>query len=130
MNRVILIGNLGQDAELRHTQAGTPVSNFSIATTERWMNKDGERQELTTWHRIVLWGTVAEALKPYLVKGKQVAVEGKLRANKWTSADGDKRETMEVIAEKVTLLGSREGRGQGRQQSEPMPDLTEDDIPF
>jgi single-strand DNA-binding protein len=110
MNRVILIGNLGRDAELRYTGGGTPVSSLNIATTETWKDKQGKKQEQTEWHRIVLWGTMAENLNEFLVKGKQIAVEGKLQTRKWSDKDGVERYTTEIKADRVTLLGGQQQR--------------------
>ena len=115
MNRVVLIGNLGRDAELKYTQAGTPVSTVTMATTETWNDRDGNRQEKTEWHRVVLWSRTAEALNEYLVKGKQIAVEGRLQTREWTDKDGNKRYTTEIRADRVVLLGSG-GDGQRRER--------------
>lgn len=116
LNKVFLIGNLGRDAELRYTQSGTPVSSFSIATTEAWTTKDGEKREQTEWHRIVLWGKSAESLKDYLTKGKQVHVEGRLQTRQWEK-DGQKHYTTEIKADRITLLGSASG-GSGRKRTD------------
>ena len=108
VNRTFIVGNLGRDAELRYTGGGTPVANFSIATSESWTDKQsGERREQTEWHRICLWGPSAEKLQEYLVKGKQVCVEGRLQTRQWEDRDGNKRYTTEIRADRVTLLGRR-----------------------
>lgn len=112
LNRVTLIGNLGRDAELRYTQGGDAVSTINIATTQTWKDKGGNKKERTEWHRVVIWGKVAEALSEYLVKGKQVAVEGQLQTRKWTDKDGTERYTTEIRASNIVLLG-----GGGSQQS-------------
>ena len=125
-NKVILIGNLGRDAEIRQTDHAT-VANFSIATTERWKSRDGEKQEHTEWQRIVLWGKVAESLGQYLVKGKQVCVEGSIRTEKWTDKDGNEKTTQKINATEVTLLGG--GGGAERRESVPSRDIN-DDPPF
>ncbi len=104
VNKVILVGNLGRDAEVRFTPSGAPVASFSIATTENWTGKDGQKQEQTEWHRIVLWGKTAETLQPYLTKGKQIYLEGRLQTRQWEK-DGQKHYTTEVKADKVVLLG-------------------------
>lgn len=114
-NRVILIGNLGRDAELRYTPSGAPAATFSMATTETWKDKAGAKQERTEWTRIVLWGTAAEAVSKYLTKGKSVAVEGKLQTRQWDDKNGVKRYSTEVKADRVVLLGSKEG-GDGQQK--------------
>ena len=109
MNKVILIGNLGQDAELRYTPGGAAVTTLSLATTERWNDKDGGKQERTEWHRVILWGKTAESLAPYLLKGKQISVEGKIQTRKWEDKEGNDRYTTEIRADRVELLGGAGG---------------------
>src|SRR5512144_1908489 len=116
VNKVILVGNLGADAELRYTGGGMAVANFRIATTEVWKDKDGQKQEQTEWHRISLWGKQAEAVSKYVVKGKQVYVEGRIQTRKWQDKEGQDRYTTEIKADRVTLLGG--GGGGGRSQVE------------
>ena len=150
VNKVILVGNLGRDAELRYTPGGAAVANFSIATTETWTDKNsGERREQTEWHRVVLWGKQAEALNEYLKKGRQIYVEGRLQTRQWDDRDGNKRYTTEVRSDRLVLLGGRRDDAAGGRQGpykEPESshapgtdpadgggggaDLTEDDIPF
>jgi single-strand DNA-binding protein len=142
VNKVILVGNLGRDAELRYTPGGAAVAKFSIATTEMWNDKAGQRQERTEWHNIDLWGKQAETLSEYLVKGKQVYVEGRLQTDEYTDKEGVKRKSTKVRCDRVVLLG---GGGGGRNQSvdrggdsmsshAPASDMAEplsdDDIPF
>ena len=136
-NRVVLVGNLGKDAEVRFTSSGTAVANFAIATTERWTTKEGEKQKKTEWHRIVLWGRAAEALQSYLVKGKQVLVEGSIQSSKWQDKEGNDRYTTEIKARGVTLLGGRPDADASAGHQQPTAQdfsatdsLTEDDIPF
>lgn len=105
VNKVILVGNLGRDAELRYTTGGDAVATLNMATTESWKDKQGQKQEKTEWHRIVLWGKVAESLNEYLTKGKQIYVEGRLQTRQWDDKDGNKRYTTEIRADHVTLLG-------------------------
>ena len=93
VNKVILVGNLGRDAELRYTPGGAAVATLNLATTEVWNDKQGQRQEKTEWHRCVLWGKQAESLQEYLVKGKQIYVEGRLQTRQWDDKDGNKRYT-------------------------------------
>jgi len=142
VNKVILVGNLGKDAEVRVTPGGQSVASFSIATTENWTSKEGEKKEQTEWHRIVLWGKTADTLQPYLVKGKQIYLEGRLQTRQWEK-EGQKHYTTEVKADKIVLLGGGGGgsRGGDRQverggdsgYQDPMRDpapVTDDDIPF
>ncbi|MSO30587.1 MAG: single-stranded DNA-binding protein [Acidobacteria bacterium] len=142
INKVILVGNLGKDAELRATSGGTSVATFNLATTEVWNDKQGQKQEKTEWHKIVLWGKQAESLHKYLIKGKQIAVEGSLQTRSWDDKDGNKKYMTEIKAQHVTLLGgggSGGGRSMDRSGSQssadgmdesPMEPLTDDDIPF
>ena len=136
LNKVILVGNLGRDAELRYTASGLAVSTLNIATTETWKDKDGEKQEKTEWHRIIVWGKTAEALNEYLVKGKQILVEGKLQTRKWEDKDGATRYTTEIKSDRVTLLGSGGKRDESDQRrgnseaEEGSQTVNEDDIPF
>src|SRR4051812_43740861 len=111
VNKVILIGNLGADPELRYTPSGQPVANFRIATSESWMDKQGQKQERTEWHRIVAWGKLAELCGEYLKKGRQVYIEGKLQTRQWEDRDKNKRFTTEIQARELTFLGPRDGAG-------------------
>ena len=113
MNKAILIGNLGADPEVRYTASGSPVANFRIATSEVWNDKNGERQERTEWHRIVVFGRQAETCGEYLKKGRSVCVEGRIQTREWEDRDGNKRWTTEIVADRVTFLGGREGGGGG-----------------
>src|SRR5262245_43673995 len=136
VNKVILIGNLGRDPEVRFTQGGTPVANFTMATTERWNDPSGEKKERTEWHRIVVWGKQAEVAAEYLKKGRSVYVEGSLQTREWTDRDGNKRYTTEVRAQRLQFLGrpdDRAGSSSGPQveeAGEPAAGYAEDDIPF
>ena len=118
VNRVIRVGNLGRDAELRYTQGGSPVANFNLATVEKWKDKGGKLQEKTEWHRVQLWGKVAESLHAYLTKGKQVYVEGKIATRKWKDRDGNDRSSTEIKADNIRLLG---GKGNGQQSRRQAP---------
>jgi single-strand DNA-binding protein len=134
VNKVILIGNLGADPEVRYTPSGTSVANFRIATSEQWTNKDGEKEERTEWHKIVAWGRLGEICGEYLHKGKQVYIEGKLQTRSWEDRDGNKRYTTEVIAYTMQMLGSAGKGGTSEMnerfsQEEPVT-VPEDDIPF
>ena len=136
MNKVILIGNLGGDPELRYTQSGTAVCNFSVATNETWRDKEGNEQSNTEWHRIVVWGKQAESCEQYLSTGSQVCVEGKIKTNKWENKEGEKRETKEVTANRVQFLSgggspaSGGGGGGGSQTGAHNQSFDDDDIPF
>lgn len=139
LNKAQLIGNLGRDAEVKYTPGGQPVATFSVATTERFTTKAGEAKEQTEWHRCVLWGKPAESLQQYLVKGKQVYVEGKIQTRSWEK-DGVKRYTTEVNVRNIVLLGGK--RSERRDDDAPIEDsrddrrepvasaVGEDDIPF
>jgi single-strand DNA-binding protein len=123
INKVILIGNLGADPEIRHTQDGTPVASFSVATGERWKDKDGQMQEQTEWHKIVVWRRLAEVCGQYLHKGSRVYIEGKLQTRKWQDKDGHDRWTTEVIARDVQFLTPKGGDGSsgGYYSDDPGP---------
>ena len=138
VNKVILVGNLGRDPEVRHTASGTPVANFTMATTERWSDAaSGERKEKTEWHRVVVWGKQAEIAGEYLRKGRQVYVEGALQTREWTDREGNKRQTTEIRAQRFQMLGGR-GEADGApapeaavsELAEPERTYGEDDIPF
>ena len=113
VNKAILVGNLGRDAEMRFTPGGTAVATVSLATTERFTDREGQKREDTQWHRVVIWGKTAETLQEYLTKGKQIYVEGRLQTRSWDDKDGNKRYTTEIKADRITLLGSGAGRGGG-----------------
>lgn len=145
INKVILIGNLGSDPEVRYLPSGAAVANFNIATTERWSGKDGQPGERTEWHRIVVFGKQAENCKEYLRKGRQVYIEGRLQTREWQNKEGQKQRTTEVVANLVQFLGGPGGAGRDRPaggtpeaempqspQSEDPSILggNDDDIPF
>lgn len=138
VNKVILVGNLGRDPEVRYTTNGTAVANFPIATTDRWVDQaSGDRKERTEWHRIVVWGKQAEIAGEYLRKGKQVFIEGSLQTREWTDRDGNKRYTTEVKAQNFQMLGSRQDAPSSDDRPKPVPATAEpdagyeeDDIPF
>ena len=146
VNKVILVGNLGRDAELRYTPGGAAVATLNLATTEVFKDREGQKKEDTQWHRVILWGKTAESLQDYLTKGKQIYVEGKLQTRQWDDKDGNKRYTTEIRSDRIVLLGGGGGGGRGASGggmsrggeesgagaggpdiSEP---LTDDDIPF
>ena len=107
VNKVILIGHLGQDPEIRYTSSGTAVANFSLATNESWTDKSGQRQERTEWHRVVVWSKLAEVCGQYLRKGRQAFVEGTLQTRSWEDQNGNKRYTTEIVARTVQFLGGQ-----------------------
>ncbi len=144
LNKIMLIGHLGKDPEIRSTPDGSPVATFSLATSENWTDKNGSRQEHTEWHNIVAWNRLAELSRRFLSKGRQVYIEGRIRSREWTDREGNKRRTTEVIALQMVLLGSRpqniEAGSQpleptSRAAAEPEPafgdaGITDSDIPF
>ena len=155
VNKVILIGNLGRDPEVRYMPSGDAVANITIATTETWKDKAGEKQEQTEWHRVAMFGKTAEIAGEYLKKGSQVYIEGKLQTRKWTDKEGQERYTTEIRADRMQMLGSRSGGSErmappddeapaSRSTAAPAPakkaagapakgggfDDLEDDIPF
>ena len=142
LNKVMLIGNLGRDPEIRFTPDGTQVASFSLATTDFWTDKNGARQQSTEWHNIVAWTRLADLSKRFLAKGKQVYVEGRIRTREWTDRDGNKRRTTEIIASNMVLLGSRAESTEPAAAAPQLPataeaepgiqegGITDDDLPF
>jgi len=140
VNKVMLIGNLGRDPEIRYTTSGQAVANFTLATTEKYTNKAGDKQEDTEWHRIVAWGRLAEICGEYLTKGRMVYIEGSIRTRSWEDKEGNTRWTTEIVARNMQMLG---GQG-GRSEASSAPDEktpadfdieddsfgSDDDIPF
>src|SRR5579885_1962817 len=158
VNKVILVGRLGQNPEVRYTPSGAAVANFSVATNESWTDKSGQKQERTEWHKVVVWGKLAELCSQYLTKGRQVYLEGRLQTRQWQDKDGQTKYTTEIQAQTVQFLGGgaergapqmgadqsagyghqpaggmRGGPGAGQGQGSfgaEEPSFTEDDIPF
>jgi single-strand DNA-binding protein len=126
VNKVILIGRLGQDPEVRYTPNGGAVANFSLATNESWTDKSGQKQERTEWHRIVVWGKMAEICGQYLSKGRQAFIEGKLQTREWNDKEGHKRYTTEVVAQNVQFLGGNSEKSAESSQK----GMTDDEVPF
>ena len=141
VNKVILVGRLGRDPELRYTASGTPVANFSLATDERW-GKGGETQKKTEWHNVVVWSKLAEICDQYLTKGRLVFIEGRLQTRDWEDKDGNQRRTTEVVASDMKMLGGRRdgetpvgqtvpAETKGPEAASDMEvGITDDDIPF
>lgn len=145
VNKVILIGNLGRDPEVRYMPSGDAMVNLSLATTDNWRDKSGEKQEKTEWHRVVMFGKVAEIAGEYLKKGSQAYFEGRLQTRKWTDKEGQERYTTEIVADRMQMLGSRSGGSARAMPDDEAPasakpskaaqpsggiDDLEDDIPF
>ena len=132
INKVILVGNLGNDPELRYTGGGTAVCNFSIATNESYKDADGNMVDKTEWHRVVAWGRLAEICGEYLTKGRQVYIEGSLHTNKWEDKDGNTRYTTEIKAREMQMLGPGGGETNPspRDQDSAPSDADEEEIPF
>jgi single-strand DNA-binding protein len=135
-NKVILVGNLGRDPELRYTPQGTPVCSFSMATNERRKDKTGEMQDHTTWFRVTLWGRQAETASQYLTKGRPVYIEGRLRVEEWTDRDGKARHTLEVHGTEMQFIGGGRGAEEAPMEKAAAAgvaseaDVADDDIPF
>ncbi|MEW6502248.1 MAG: single-stranded DNA-binding protein [Thermodesulfobacteriota bacterium] len=133
VNKVILIGNLGADPEVRYSQSGTAIASFRIATTEVWKKQDGSKEEQTEWHRIVAFGRLAEICGEYLAKGSKVYVEGRLQTRKWQDKEGQDRYTTEIVAREMKMLSTR-GAGGGESMGMDEPPFPEpvmgDDVPF
>ncbi|MDD5476034.1 MAG: single-stranded DNA-binding protein [Syntrophales bacterium] len=135
VNKVILVGRLGADPEIRYTQDGAMVTNLNIATNEQWRDKEGEKQQRTEWHRVVTFRRLAEICGNYLSKGSLVYVEGRMQTRSWDDKDGNKRYTTEVVATSMQML---ERKGQGSDQADAVPNTyggmsgsdTHDDVPF
>lgn len=140
LNKVMIIGRLGSNPELRYTPSGMAVANFNLATNEYWNDKSGEKQERTEWHKVVVWGKQAETANQYLSKGRQAYIEGRLQTRQWEDKDGNKRYTTEVVASNIQFLGGGgrdadvgAGAGASMGGGQPQmaePSFTEDDIPF
>lgn len=144
VNKVILIGNLGKDPEIRYTQGGEPIANFSLATSERWTDRSGEKQERTAWHRVEVFGKTAQVARDYLSKGRPVYIEGTIIYDEWTDKDGNKRNTTKIRVSgpnsRLVLLGSRgdgspsgprdSGPGREAGPEEPPVEVSDEDVPF
>ncbi len=135
VNKVILVGRLGRDPETRYTSSGQAVCNFTLATDESFRDRSGERQKRTEWHRIVLWGKLAEIAQQYLKKGALVYLEGRIQTRQWDDRDGNKRTTTEIVASGMRMLGVRgetaaEVEASATDQEASSPEISDEDIPF
>jgi len=133
VNKVILLGNLGKDPEVRYLDNGVAVANFSLATTENYKNKSGERVSQTEWHNIVLWRGLAEVAEKYLKKGASVYVEGKIKTRKWEDKEGNARYNTEILADNMTMLGGKPSQDDSQSSSSSTPtnnSAKTDDLPF
>ena len=139
LNRIQILGNLGRDPELRFTQSGTPVANFTVAVNETWQRKDGQPGERTEWFRVVAWGRLAEIANEYLRRGRQVFIEGRIQTREWQDREGNDRTSTELVARDLLLLGSRDGVPGEHDDQAPQPpqqddqlddELTPEDLPF
>lgn len=137
LNKVMLIGHLGRDPELRYTSSGTPVCDFSVAVSRRWNTRDGQQQDETEWFRITAWNRLAETCANYLTKGQQVYIEGRIKLDRWTGQDGQERANLAVTAFEMQMLGSRRDQGMssesmddGGAPAEAEETIDPDDLPF
>ena len=137
LNKVMLIGHLGRDPELRYTSSGTPVCNFSLAVSRRWTGRDGQQQDETDWFRVTAWNKLAETCANYLAKGRQVYIEGRVRLDTYTGQDGQERANLAVTAFEMQMLGSRRDQGMsgesmedGGAPAEAEETIDPDDLPF
>ena len=133
LNKVMIIGNLGRDPEMRYSSSGRPVTTFTVAVGRTWNSAEGEKRSETEWFNIVAWGNLAEICKQYLVKGQQVYVEGRLQTRKWDDKEGVKHTTVEVVANEMMMLGDRREQGQASEAGEPVEaesDPPEEEFPF
>lgn len=127
LNKVMIIGNLGRDPEMRYTPSGKPVTTFSVATSRSWNTADGEKHEETEWFNIVAWSSLAEICKQYLTKGQQVYIEGRLQTRHWDDQEGNKHTSVEIVANEMIMLSERRESGDGSSDSE---DMEEEEFPF
>lgn len=133
LNKVLLIGHLGRDPEMRYTPSGRPVTSFSLATSRNWTTAEGERRSETEWFNIVAWGSLAEICSQYLKKGHQIYIEGRLQTRRWEDEEGNKRSATEVVAREMIMLGERREKGEGESEAgeaEQFPVGEEEDFPF
>lgn len=135
LNKVMIIGHLGRDPEMRFTPSGRPVTTFSVAVSRSWNSSNGERRSKTQWFKVVAWGNLAEICKKFLTKGQQVYVEGRLETRNWEDKEGQKRTTVEVVANEMTMLGERRDKNNDNDDDndssyDNSPEIDEDEFPF
>ncbi len=127
LNKVMIIGNLGRDPEMRYTPSGRPVTTFSVATSRTWNTSEGEKHVETEWFNVVAWSNLAEICKQYLTKGQQVYIEGRLQTRHWDDQEGNKHTSVEIVANEMIILGERREAGEAGAESEP---IEEEEFPF
>ncbi|OGO11020.1 MAG: single-stranded DNA-binding protein [Chloroflexi bacterium RBG_16_47_49] len=127
LNKVMIIGNLGRDPEMRYTPSGKPVTTFSVATSRSWSTSEGEKREETEWFNVVAWTSLAEICKQYLTKGQQVYIEGRLQTRHWDDQEGNKHTSVEIVANEMIILSERREAGEGSSESES---IEEEEFPF
>ena len=130
LNKVMIIGHLGRDPEMRYTPSGRPVTTFTVATSRTWNTADGERHAETEWFNVVTWGNLAEICKQYLTKGQQVYIEGRLQTRRWEDSDGGKHTSVEIVASEMMMLGDRRDTNQGQSVESTESTDVEDEYPF
>ena len=130
LNKVMIIGHLGRDPEMRYTPSGRPVTTFTVATNRTWNTTDGERHNETEWFNIVAWGNLAEICKQYLAKGQQVYIEGRLQTRRWEDSDNSKRTSVEVVASEMMILGDRHESNQSTNDNQEPELLNDEEYPF
>ena len=129
VNKAILLGNLGKDPEMKYTQSGKAVCNFTLATSEKWKGQDGQKQESTTWHNIQVWGKLAEVMNEYLAKGKQVYIEGRI-VNRSYEKDGEKKYISEVVVQNFSFVGNKQDADKPTNGNNSQPPDDDEDLPF
>ena len=130
LNKVMIIGHLGRDPEMRFTPSGRPVTTFTVATNRTWNSTDGEKHNETEWFNVVAWGNLAEICKQYLIKGQQVYIEGRLQTRRWEDADNIKRTSVEIVASEMMILGDRHDTNQSGAEPQDSDIINEEDYPF
>ncbi len=130
LNKVMIIGHLGRDPEMRYTPSGKPVTTFTVATGRLWKSSDGEQHSETEWFNVVAWGSLAERCKNYLSKGQQVYVEGRLQTRKWDDNEGSKHVSIEIVANEMLMLGERKESYNSQNGDSTPPEETEEEFPF